>query len=143
MQTSFVKENENEGFDLNAITPWITSYPDRVFLEESDDNMMYRWIQWLKNNVDVDMMIKQRKVVSCRNGKFSELLRRKWFVQEHQLSNYNEVIHAYNYVGKEQAKRIADSHHPPRDQLAAVHDCGEKFLILQLKELLYFQKQKY
>ncbi|POG81341.1 hypothetical protein GLOIN_2v1763590 [Rhizophagus irregularis DAOM 181602=DAOM 197198] len=53
------------------------------------------------------------KVVSCRNGKFSELLRRKWFVQEHQLSNHNEVIHAYNYVGKEQAKRIADSHHPP------------------------------
>lgn len=51
--------------------------------------------------------------MSCRNGKFSELLRRKWFVQEHQLSNHNEVIHAYNYVGKEQAKRIADSHHPP------------------------------
>ncbi|CAB4411745.1 unnamed protein product [Rhizophagus irregularis] len=62
--------------------------------------------------------------------------KRKWFVQEHQLSNHSEVIHAYNYVGKEQAKRIADLHHPPRDQLAAVHDCGGEILDSAIKGVI-------
>ncbi|GBB88206.1 hypothetical protein RclHR1_14750003 [Rhizophagus clarus] len=82
-------------------------------------------------------------VANCRNGGFSESLRKKWFVQGYQLSNHTEVIRSYNYVGKEQAKRLADSHHPPRDQIAAVHDCGGEILDSAIKGVIIFPKQKY
>ncbi|GES81148.1 hypothetical protein GLOIN_2v1763590 [Rhizophagus clarus] len=141
MQASFVKENEYEGTPCREesgenimcrLIQWVISTTTYT-LDTPSDHKVDVWVdighygvptyyvsKEVMESSNISDKLLMNFVNSCRNGEFSELLRRKWFVQGHQLSNHTEVIRAYNYVGKEQAERIEDSHHLPRDQFMIV-----------------------
>lgn len=50
--TSFHKA----GFNLNDITPWVASLSNDVLGESSDEQMMWRWIEWKSDDADIYMI---------------------------------------------------------------------------------------